>query len=83
MHGISNFKKKESNFIENFTHDISHELIKLCLSNKIGILELSEIKQITEDSKDFPLVIRNWSFGKLLNKIEYKSKLNGIKLIVS
>ena len=81
--GVDEFKKKESRSVDNIMHNISHSLIQHCIRNNAGILELTEIIQTFEDAKEYPFVIRNWSFGKLRDKIEYKCKINGIELIIT
>lgn len=78
---IKRFKKKEKNFISLYTHYISKELIKFCLANRIGKIEMKEIAQVKDEVKDMPLVLRNWSFGRLLNKISYKCKTNNIEIV--
>ena len=79
--GVKESKAKEKNFIETFMHQISSELIKFCLKNEIGRLEIDNISQSIEEAQEFPFVIRNWSYGNLMNKLEYKSNLNNIELI--
>ncbi|MDP4210466.1 MAG: hypothetical protein Q8928_16775 [Bacteroidota bacterium] len=77
---IKQFRQKEKQFIDNFTHKLSYDLVNFCISNKIGKLELKEVNQNIEEAYNYPIVIRNWSFGSLLDKIEYKCKMKGIIL---
>lgn len=79
--GVEKFKSKEKNFINTYTHQLSHELVKFCLDNKIGKIELIDITQTLEEAKEFPFVIRNWSFGNFRDKLEYKCRKNAIELI--
>ncbi len=83
LEGVKEFKEKERNFIHTFTHQLSSELIKFCLSNRIGKLILDESKQNFEEAKEYPYVIRNWSFGELYDKIEYKCRKFNIELACS
>ncbi|KAB2869473.1 MAG: IS200/IS605 family element transposase accessory protein TnpB [Bacteroidales bacterium] len=79
--GVEEFKTKEKNFINTYTHQLSYELVKFCLDNKIGRIKLVDIVQTSEDAKEFPFVIRNWSFGNFRDKLEYKCKKNSIELL--
>jgi len=81
--GIEEFREKEKNFINTYTHSLSHELVKFCIDNKIGKLVIEAIKQTTEEAKMFPMVIRNWSFGNLIDKLKYKCNKYNIELILS
>ena len=81
LKGLEEFKKKEQNFVNNYTHKLSHELIKFCINKNAGKLTLKGIEQNIREAKENQLLIRNWSFGNLIHKIEYKCKLNGIELI--
>lgn len=76
--GLEQFKTKEKNFVQTFTHKLSSELVSFCVHNNIGKIELKEISQFTEEAKIFPFVLRNWSFGGLIDKIGYKCKMKGI-----
>jgi hypothetical protein len=81
--GIDEFKAKEKQFVENFTHNLSTELVKFCIAHKIGKLELREFEQTIEEATTNPFVLRNWSYGNLRNKIEYKCKMNDIIVGIS
>jgi len=81
--GIKEFKEKEKNFINTYTHNLSHELVKFCIDNKIGKLVIEAIKQTKEEAMKYPLVIRNWSFGNLIDKLKYKCNKYNIELILS
>ena len=81
MKGINEFHSKEKNFVNTYTHQLSHELVNFCIENRIGKIELVNIVQTTEEAKEFPFVIRNWSFGNFKNKLQYKCKINNIDLI--
>jgi hypothetical protein len=81
--GVEEFKEKEKNFVNTYTHNLSSELIKFCIENKIGKLEIADVLQSFEEAQEFPFVIRNWSFGSLNSKLEYKCRMKNIELIYS
>lgn len=81
--GIEEFKNKEKNFVNTYTHQLSHELVKFCIDNKIGKIELVDIVQTSEEAKELPFVIRNWSYGSFRDKLEYKCNKNNIELILN
>ena len=79
--GVEEFKLKERNFVNTYTHQLSYELVKFCMDNKIGKIEFLDIIQTCEEANEFPFVIRNWSWGSLRDKLEYKCHKNNIELI--
>lgn len=81
--GVEGFKEKERNFVNTYTHNLSSELIKFCIDNKIGKLKIDDVLQSFEEAKEFPFVIRNWSYGNIREKIEYKCRMNNIELVYS
>lgn len=81
MLNLNRFKSKEINFIQTFMHNLTSRLVKFCIMNDIGTIELKNIKELTDEAKNFPFVLRNWSYGGFINKIEYKCDINGITLV--
>ena len=81
--GVEEFKQKEKNFANTYTHNLSSELIKFCVENKVGKLEIDNVLQSFEEAQEFPFVIRNWSYGNLRDKLDYKCKRSSIELIYS
>jgi IS605 OrfB family transposase len=75
---IERFKLTESNYINTKMHQYSSKLIDYCLKRGIGTIVLNNIKQTEEEVKENPFLFRNWSYGNLKDKIEYKAKKYGI-----
>lgn len=83
MKGVEEYMMKERNFIDTYMHKLSHDLVGFCINNKIGKLVVDDVKQSIEDAKEFPFVIRNWSYGNLLQKLEHKCIKKNIELSLS
>jgi len=93
MANIDRFTDKEYNYINTRQHQYSHKMIDLCLQNKCGTLLLkftpeppmpkelnrAETKEWREENE---LLLRNWGYHGLKEKIAYKCKKVGIELIL-
>ncbi len=83
IHGIEEFKKKERNFINTYMHQISSMLVQFCTDNHAGKLILNNINEHIEEAIETPLVLRNWSYGDLIQKLKYKCKISNIELVLN
>ena len=84
---IDSFKEKEKNYVDTKLHTYSRMLIDLAIKHKCE--EIVLMKQLSREEKakeendnKEPFVLRNWSYYGLKEKIEYKSKMVGIKLTI-
>ncbi|MRG45487.1 hypothetical protein GFS24_10195 [Chitinophaga sp. SYP-B3965] len=78
---LLSYAKKEVNYVETKLHLYSKMLIDLCVKNGAGTLILIEQKEKEEEAKQDTFLLRNWSYFKLKDKIQYKSDRVGIKII--
>lgn len=88
--GTSNRIKKvtfyRNNFIEDKLHKISHFIINYCIENKIGTIVIGKNKSWKDGINIGKKNNQNFisiPHSKLINKITYKAKLVGIKVIVN
>ncbi len=74
---------KQSRFQKNENHIISKKLVEKakCTMRAISIEDLKEIRSRIKVKKSQRNRLNNWAFADLRNKIEYKAKLNGVKVI--
>lgn len=92
MINIERFRKKEYHYIHTKQHIYTHKVIDLCLQNKCGKLmlkftpdpippdDLNREELILWKEKNL-LLLRNWGYRGLKDKIAYKCKKAGIELI--
>jgi len=78
--GVEEFRVRERNFVNTYMQTLSFSIVKYCIDNKIGKLVIDNTDQCFEEAKEYPFVLRNWSYGNLLEKLEYKCKRNSINL---
>ncbi len=71
--GIDQYKNAEISYVTSRIHKYSAELIHLCIKYKIGKIVLDNTKDVLEDTKENPFLLRNWSYFGLQEKINYKS----------
>lgn len=84
---IERWHDREKNYVDTKLHTYSRLLVDLCIKHKCGkLLLLNQIpreEQAKEDNqRGKPFVLRNWSYYGLKDKIAYKCKMAGIKLII-
>lgn len=74
---------KQSRFQKNENHIISKKLVQKAKDTQraISLEDLTNIRQRITVKKSQRNKLNNWAFGDLRNKIEYKAKLNGVKVI--
>lgn len=88
---IDRYHKKELNYVDTKLHTYSRRLVDLAIKHKCSEIvlmsqkkreELAKADNAKADKGNFEeLVLRNWSYYGLKEKIAYKCKMAGIKLI--
>ncbi len=75
---------KQSRFQKNENHMISKRLVEKAKHTQraISLEDLKEIRSRIRVRKAHRHRLNNWAFADLRNKIEYKARLNGVKVIV-
>ena len=83
---IERWHEKENNYVDTKLHTYSRMLVDLAVAHKCGKIVLINQKKredkANEDNQNGdPFVLRNWSYYGLKEKIAYKCKMIGIKLL--
>lgn len=83
---IDRWHEKENNYVDTKLHTYSRMLVDLAVAHKCGVIVLMNQKKREDKAKDDnkngePFVLRNWSYFGLKEKIDYKAKLVGVKLL--
>ena len=84
---LDRWHKKELNYVSTKLHTYSRLLVDLAVKHKCGKIVLMHQTPREEEAKEAnqngePLVLRNWSYYGFKDKIAYKCKMTGIKLII-
>lgn len=69
-------KNKEYNFVETYCHKVSKKVVDFAVKNKAKYINVENLSGY--DSSKF--ILRNWSFYKLQQYIEYKAAKYGIEV---
>lgn len=84
---IGRWHEKEKHYVDTKLHTYSRMLVDLAIKHKCQ--EIVLMKQVNREDKakednqnGEPFVLRNWSYYGLKEKIEYKSKMVGVKLTI-
>lgn len=83
---IERWHEREKNYVDTKLHTYSRMLVDLAVSHKCGTIVLMNQQPREDNAKEDnkngePFVLRNWSYYGLKEKIAYKCKLVGIKLV--
>jgi len=78
---LEEFHEKERNYVQQRLHLYSRRLVDLCVQHRAGSLIL--VGQIEKEAaaEGDELLLRNWSYYSLKQKIEYKANKAGVMLI--
>lgn len=85
---LTHYKDKEHCFVTRTLHLYSARLIELCIQHKVGTLLLRKAPEQNANSIDEAnamrnrIVLRNWSYYSLTEKVKYKAFKAGIELII-
>lgn len=82
---IERWHDKEKNYVDTKLHTYSRMLIDLAIKHSCSEIVLMRETHREEEAKEEnknsePLVLRNWSYYGLKEKIAYKAKMNGITI---
>jgi hypothetical protein len=78
---LDRYHDKEKNYVDTKLHTYSRMLVDIAIKHKCSELVLMKQTEREETAKDDQLVLRNWSYYGLKEKIKYKADMAGIKLI--
>ena len=76
---IKRLRLKRKNYIRDYLHKASWKIVDLAVGNKVAIIVIGDIKNIKQSSKLKSFV--QIPIQRLVELIEYKAKLNGIKVV--
>lgn len=75
---IYNIKQAEKNWMKNFNHRLSSEIIAICLKYDVGTIHLEDLTNVSSGSKfNF---LKNWPYYQLQEFISYKAKSKNIQV---
>lgn len=78
---LDKYSEYEKDVVINKIHNYSAELIKICLANNCKYIYLRIPKKPTDNKTDEQkYLMRNWSYGQMQTKIEWKAGRVGIEV---
>src|SRR5699024_3458090 len=83
LNAIRKINNKEQRWMEDKDHKVSRAIVNFAMENKISVIRLerlANIRQTTRTSRKNKNNLHTWSFYRLSQFIEYKAKLEGIKV---
>ena len=83
LDAIRKLNDKEQRYMKEQDHKVSREIVNFAKNNKISVIrleQLANIRQTARTSRKNERNLHTWSFYRLSQFIEYKAKLEGIKV---
>ena len=83
---LEKLRVKERNWVRTKNHIFSREVIKNALHLGTGTIKMEKLTNFGKDREGNPedakkYILRNWSYFELQTMIEYKAKMEGIKVL--
>ena len=83
---LEKLREKERNWVRTKNHIFSREIIKNALHLGTGTIKMEKLTNFGKDREGNPedakkYILRNWSYFELQTMIEYKAKMEGIKVL--
>ena len=72
------YSNKSKNLSQTINHAWSKYVVDVAVRNGCGVIQMEDLSGITVDKDRF---LRNWTYYDLQQKIEYKAKEKGIKVV--
>lgn len=72
------YSNKSRNLSQTINHGWSKYIVDVALKNGCGAIQMEDLSGVTADKDKF---LKNWTFYDLQQKIEYKAKEKGIKVV--
>lgn len=76
---LRNLKEKEKNWATNINHQVSKEIINVCLQYKVGTIKMEDLTGITQKETDY--FLKSWKYYQLQEFIKYKANSVGIQIL--
>ncbi len=80
---LTKYRNRERNRVLDIYHKVANEIVRIALktNSAIALENLKEIRTRINYSKELNGRLNRWSFRKFQQILEYKAKLNGIKVV--
>lgn len=77
LRSLERLKAAERNFANLYNHKLSKQIVDLARDHKVERIVLQQID--TKQVKTHPVMIRNWSYSQLYDKVKYKAEFLNMK----
>jgi len=74
---VDNLKNKQSAYFNNFNHVLAKQTIEVAKQNKCKYINVEDLSNIGKDQSN-NMVLRNWKYADLIDKLSYKASKHGI-----
>lgn len=79
MAPVDRIANRIANFRNTKNHSYSKWIVNIAVKNKCGVIQMEDLSGISSGKKE--KFLKDWSYFDLQQKIEYKAKAHGIKVI--
>lgn len=80
---VKTIKNRESRIVKDLNHKMSKKIVQTAIESNanINLEDLTGIRKTAKSRKSFKYALNSWSFYQLKQMIEYKAKLQGVKVV--
>jgi IS605 OrfB family transposase len=80
---VKTIKTRESRIVKDLNHKMSKKIVQTAIesNSNINLEDLTGIRKTAKSRKSFKYALNSWSFYQLKQMIEYKAKLQGVKVV--
>jgi len=80
---VKTIKNRESRIVKDLNHKMSKKIVQFAIESdaNINLEDLTGIRKNAKSRKSFKYALNSWSFYQLKQMIEYKAKLQGVKVV--
>lgn len=80
---VKTIKDRESRIVKDLNHKMSKKIVQTAVESNanVNLEDLTGIRKTAKSRKSFKYALNSWSFYQLKQMIEYKAKLQGVKVV--
>jgi putative transposase len=80
---VKTIKNRENRIVRDLNHKMGKKIVQIAIESNanINLEDLTDIRKTAKSRKSFKYALNSWSFYQLKQMIEYKARLQGVKVV--
>ena len=87
LRALDRLKEREKNFVQTYSHMVSRRVVDFAIKNGAKYINIEDLSGFgrdkyghVKDDEHSKMILRNWSYYDLQEKIKYKAAIHGIEV---